>query len=127
MQYYDFLVRLPAQALVKEKDSETQEFSRTGGDLDRMKLALLLWLPDTPFRNGKAALDLLDKTPGDKNLASFAAFFKVMLAAQQDAENAQSRLEQTLEKERKHAAALQDKIDAIKKMEKTLLDHKVKP
>ncbi|HQT25390.1 MAG TPA: hypothetical protein PLK99_02180 [Burkholderiales bacterium] len=127
MQYYDKLTILQAEKLVEEKKTVADEYSRTGSDPSRIRLAMLLWLPETPFRDTKTALDLLDKGFTDKGVDSFAKLFKTMIAEQQTAENAQQDLEQMLEKEKKHSAALQNKIDAVKKMEKTFLNHKSKP
>ena len=127
MQYYDHLSGLSNEALGLEKEKTSLEFSRSGSDLDRMKLALIFWLPDTPFRDRRAALDLLRRGSGAKAMDSFARLMKVMVAEQQDSDNAQQALEQLLAKERKHAEALQNKIDAVKKMEKNLLIHKGNP
>ncbi len=127
MQYYDRLTALPAEKLFDEKKALSDEYSKTASDQSRIRLAMLLWLPEAPFRDKKAALDLLGKDFTDKGLESFARLFKAAIAEQQASDDAQHDLEQLLDKERKHSAALQNKIDAVKKMEKTFLNHKGKP
>ncbi len=122
MQYYGQLGKIPAPRLEAEYQNASLDYSKTGSDSSRMRLALLLWLPGTSFRNPQAALDLLKTRPMlDPGLHSFADIFSAMLAQQQDAENAQQHLEQMLKEEKKHSSALQDKIDAVKKMEKALI------
>ena len=122
MLYYEQLEKIPAPGLETEYQNTSLAYSKTGSDSSRMRLSLLLWLPGTPFRNPQAALDLLKTKPIlDPSLRSFADIFAAMLAEQQDSENAQHRLELMLKEEKKHSAALQDKIDAVKKMEKALI------
>lgn len=122
MQYYEQLGKIPASGLAAEYQNASLDYSKTGSDSSRMRLALLLWLPGTAFRNPQTALDLLKAKPVlDPGLRSFADIFSAMLAQQQDSENAQQHLEQMLKEEKKHSSALQDKIDAVKKMEKALI------
>ncbi|MHB1100788.1 MAG: hypothetical protein ACYCZR_14675 [Burkholderiales bacterium] len=122
MQYYEQLEKLPASGLATEYRNTSLAYSKTGSDSSRMRLALLLWLPGTPFRNPGAALDLLKARPIlDPGLRSFADLLGTLLAEQQNSDNAQHHLEQMLKEEKKHSSVLQDKIDAVKKMEKALI------
>lgn len=123
MTYYDHLGTLSGDALAREKEKASMEYSRSGGDLDRMKLAMILSLPDTAFRDRQASLDLLAKGAKDGEMNSLARLLKSMILESQNSDDARRALEQTLEKERKHADTLQNKIDAIKQMEKNLLIH----
>ncbi len=127
MQYYEQLGKIPASGLAAEYQNASLAYSKTGSDSSRMRLALLLWLPGTSFRNPQTALDLLKTRPiTDPGLHSFADIFGAMLAEQQNSEDAQQHLEQMLREEKKHSSSLQDKIDAVKKMEKALI-HMEKP
>ena len=122
MQYYEQLEKIPASGLAGEYQNVSLAYSKTGSDSSRMRLALLLWLPGTSFRNPQAALDLIKTRPiTDPGLRSFADIFGAMLAEQQNSEDAQRHLEQMLKEEKKHSSILQDKIDAVKKMEKALI------
>lgn len=119
--YYAFLGTLHASDLVEEYDSVNRRFLKSGDDLDRVKLAMLQALPDTPLHNTAAARDLLaglDKSPrAAADLRDFAHLLDRLLDAQQRAEAAASDLAQSLAAEKAHSRSLQGKIDAIKNME----------
>ncbi len=123
MQYYAGLKKLSPPELAREHQNMTLEFSKTKSDASRMKLALLLWLPDTPFRDPSASLQLLDSRQQreDSGLESFAALFAAMLSEQAASANSMLQLEAQLKTEKKLSSDLRKKIDAIKKMEKNMI------
>lgn len=123
MQYYAGLKKLSPSELAQAHQNMALEFSRTQSDASRMKLALLLWLPDTPFRDSDAALQLLDARPQQKGsgLESFAALFAAMLTEQAASANSMHQLEAQLKAEKKQSSDLKQKINAIKKMEKNMI------
>ncbi len=121
MQYYANLKKLSPAELAREHQRAALEFSRTKSDESRMKLALLLWFPDTPFRDPGAALQLLDAKQEGSGLESFAALFAAMLTEQAASANSAHKLETQLKAERKQSSDLRKKIDAIKKMEKNMI------
>ncbi len=127
MQYYDFLRKQPPAALVQEYKNAVQEFAQTESDSSRVRMAILLVLPNTSFHDVPAALHLLDNWPEDPKIApsaldGFARLFSVMLTQQQQQTSAISDLAQKLKDAKKRGDTLQDKIDAIKTMEKNLID-----
>lgn len=126
MLYYDHLRKQPATELAKEYDKARQDFAKTRSELNRVKVALLLSLPNAPFHDTLAALNLLNELPKEtkdapSGLRSFANFLGVLLAEQQRAINSADDLSQKLKDEQKRARALQEKVDAIKNMEKNLI------
>lgn len=133
MQYYDVLSKFPASAVSREYDKVRQDFLKNKSDLNRLKAALLLSLPNTSFRDYSAALNLLeDRVPGSSDMApdlrGFANFLRVMLTEQlrlikhaNDQAHHANDLTQKLKEEQKRTRAWQEKVDAIKTMEKNLI------
>ena len=63
LRYYTCLKTLPASDVTKEYHAASVSFSETGSNSDRLKLAILLSLPDTEFHSTAAALDLVKNLP----------------------------------------------------------------
>ena len=83
---------------------------RTRSEYDRVRLALLLSLPNTPFNDEGRVLELLEpmlRTPGSM-LQGLANLVHAMVYEQR-------RLEQNM-------AKLQEKLDALKSLERKLLE-----
>ena len=124
---YDTLRQLPAAQLSQEYQKTAQEFTQTSSDTNRIRLAILLTLPDTPFHDNTAALNLLTNWPKtqqatDPALARFAHMLSTLLQQQQRTTSTVSDLTQKLKEQQNHADQLQSKIDAIKSMEKNLVN-----
>lgn len=119
MLYYDYLRKQSAVALVKEYDTARQSLAQSRTDMNRIRVALLVALPNAPFHDTAAALGLLNEvsketktaSPGLRGLASMMA---ALIAEQQG-------LSQKLKEEQKRADALQGQVNAIKNMEKNLI------
>lgn len=128
IRYYDRLKKLDPTELANAHRDAALEFSKTRSDMSRMKLAMLLWLPGTSLRDTQSALQLLNGWPkrNGSDLDSFAELFDKMLEEQQASKNSEHRLEQMLRAEKKRGDVLQKKINAVKKMEKTMI-HMEKP
>jgi hypothetical protein len=125
MQYYDSLRKQSSSELAKIYDRVKQNFGQNKSDANRIRLALLLTLPNTPFRDVSAALHLLNDWPRDSkhvnNLQSFRNLLAALLAEQQRLSNNLEEASQKLKEEQKRADTLQHQIDAIKSMEKNLI------
>ncbi len=120
---YDVLSQQPAADLEKTYRTAAQAFSQTGSDASRVKLALLLALPDTSFHDTAAALNLLNNWPKPADAApaalrSFAHLLSVLLTQQQRSATSVNDLAQKLHESQKSVETLQSKINAIKDMEK---------
>lgn len=122
IRYYSHIRELPAPDITKEYNTISLNFSKTGSNPDRIKLAILLTLPHNPFHDTAAAIDLL-KTLPDKTTASpsdlheFALLLGMLLARQEQTDEALSDLAKALATEKAHSKSLQGKIDAIKDFE----------
>jgi hypothetical protein len=125
MQYYDSLRKQSPPELVKVYDRVKQNFGQNKSDANRIRLVLLLALPNTSFRDVPSALHLLNDWPRDSkhvnNLQSFRNLLAALLAEQQRLSNQLEETSQKLKEEQKRADTLQHQIDAIKNMEKNLI------
>lgn len=127
MRDYEYLRAQPATELAKEYKKVSQDFMQTESDSNRVRLAMLLSLPDTPFHDTSAAINLLNNWPIDENLThqalhGFANFLSAMLTQQRKSNNAVNDLAKKLKDEQRHTEILQNKIDSITDMEKELLN-----
>ena len=127
MRNYDTLSKQPATEIAKAYSKALQDFSATRSDSNRLRLAMLLALPDTPFHDTSTALNLLNDWPQSETdspsaLRGFARLLSVLLIQQQQSNNALNEMAQKNKEVQKRADALQDKIDAVKNMEKNLMN-----
>lgn len=110
LDYFRLLRRLSAAELAREHENARAAFLRTRSDYDRVRLALLLSLPNTPFNDEARVLELLEpmlRNPGAM-LQGLAMLVHVMVYEQR-------RLEQNI-------GRLQEKLDALKSLERKLLE-----
>ena len=123
MQYYGRVKQLPPASLETEHQKMALEFASTQSEASRMRLALLLWMPDTSFHDPDAARKLIEGREKQKGsgLDSFAMLFEAMLNDQAASDRKLVQIGAQLVAERKRSAALQNQIKAIKKMEKTMI------
>ncbi|SEK55875.1 dihydrolipoamide acyltransferase [Nitrosovibrio tenuis] len=130
MQYYDSLRKQSSPELIKVYDRVKQNFGQNKSDANRIRLVLLLILPNTSFRDVPSALHLLNEWPRDpkpannnhnNNLQSFRNLLAALLAEQQRLSNSMDESSHKLKEEQKRADTLQHQIDAIKSMEKNLI------
>lgn len=131
VRYYACLGTLADADINKEYLSTNRSFSVTGSDSDRVRLAMLLSLPDTGFRSMATALDLLQHLPAGtasapSELQDIAAMLARLFAQQLRADGAVDDLTRALAAEKAHAEFLQGKIDAVKDLEINLI-HRDQP
>ncbi|BCK87567.1 hypothetical protein MIZ01_1351 [Sideroxyarcus emersonii] len=131
VRYYSCLGTLADEAINKEYQATNRSFSITGSDSDRLRLAMLLSLPDTGFRSIGTALDLLQHLPAGttsapSELQDIAGMLARLLAQQLRADGAVDDLTKALAAEKAHAEFLQGKIDAVKDLEINLI-HRDQP
>jgi hypothetical protein len=125
MQYYDHIRKMTGAELIKEHDRAKLSFSLSKNENTRAELALLLALPNTPFRDTGTAINLLNEMPKDAKLStsmrSFKHLLSTLLAEQQRINGSLSELSQKLKEEQKHSEILKNQIDDIKNMERNLI------
>jgi hypothetical protein len=122
VRYYAYISTLSASEIVTEYNAASQNFSKSGSNVDRIKLAMLLSLPNTPFHSTTAAIALLKNLPekpaaSSHDLNDFVLLLGALLAKQQQTDETLADLAKALATEKAHARSLQEKIDAIKSFE----------
>lgn len=110
LEYFQRVKSLPGAELGREQESARLAFNRTRSDFDRVRLAMVLALPQAPANGDMRALDLLDPLVKNRSapLHSLALLMGAFLQEQR-------RLEAG-------AQGLQQKLDALKSMERSLLE-----
>jgi len=108
LSYFAQIRRLNAPELAREHDLARQAYGGARSDYNRVRLAMVVSMPNTPFNDESRALDLLD--PLTKSSASQLSGLALLLVSQIQ--------------ERRSAHALQQKLDALKSLERSLLERK---
>jgi len=112
LRYHQRIKKLNAAELNKEYEQTSHSFTLNKSDLNRVQLALLLSLPNTAFRDETAAYNLLKEWAKEPKVAPAGLRgFGVLLS---------TLLDDMRDKDKRNEA-LQKKLDAIKSMEKNLL------
>jgi hypothetical protein len=111
--------KMAAADAAKELEQARQSFARSKTDYNRLFYALLLLLPSTGGPDEARAGALLEPIAKDKGgangMRTFAAFVYYQLAENR-------KLEERMREEQKRADSLQEKLDALKEVEKSLID-----
>jgi len=115
IEYFGSTRQLPAREVRAEYDAVRKSFSNTRSDFDRVRLALLLSLPNAPFHDEGQALELLEPLSRDagNEYNGLAQLVTTLLAEQ---------------RRRTHqATALQQKLDRIKALEQEMQQRAATP
>lgn len=110
LQYFQHLRGLSGSELGREHEAARQAYARERTEFNRVRLALLLALPNTPYSDKARALELLD--PVARNRAGRLAALAALLAAQLEERR---RLEAS-------AQGLQHKLEALRALERRLIE-----
>ena len=121
--YYDYLRKQPASEVAREYDKARQSLAQSKSDTNRLRVALLLALPNTAFHDNATALEMANELLKDTKsttsaVRGLANLLSVSITEQQ---RLTDDLSQKWKDEKKRADGLQDKVDAIKNMEKNLM------
>lgn len=112
LRYYQRIKKMNTAELNKEYEHISQLFAQSKTDFSRVQWALLLSLPNAVFRDEALALNVLKEWSKESKTAHAGLrAFGALLS---------SLLEEMREKD-KRADALQKKLDALKSMEKSLM------
>ena len=134
LAYFQHVRKLTAPELAKELDSVRQLYASSRSDASRVRLAMLLSVPGSALYDDARALEALDPLLKNPGAALHPIAFMVSaqiqerrrgVAFQQRYETEQRRghaLQQKLEEEQKRGHSLQQKLDALKSLEKSLLE-----
>ena len=110
--YYQHLRKLSGGDLSRELESARHAYVRTRADYERVRFAMVLSLPGYPFSDEARAIELLD--PVSKNPNGQLQSLAFLLAAHLQ------------ERRRLDASAqgLQQKLDALKTLERSMIERK---
>lgn len=108
--YFGYIRKLSAADLNREYDTARQAYNRERVDYNRVRFAMLLSLPNTPFNDDGRALDVLEPVvrKGNGRLYPLAQ----MLGSQIQE---QKRLSASVQ-------GLQQKLDALKLLERSIIE-----
>ncbi len=126
LAYFQHLKALSGNALLAENTAAAQALSKQRSDSNRLKLALLLLLPNTAFKDEGRAAALADEVLNNKNadapqLKQLALLVASVANEQKRQEERYQQLAQKQKDDEKRADALQQKLDALKSIEKDLI------
>jgi hypothetical protein len=110
--YYQHIRRLSGADLAREHDTARQAYARSRSDYERVRLAMVLSLPGSAFSDEGRALELLD--PVSKNHNGQLQGLAYLLATH-------------LQERRRldaNAQGLQQKLDALRSLERTMIERK---
>jgi hypothetical protein len=129
--YYTCIGSLSAPDFATEYNATRETYTRTGSDSDRIRLAMLLSLPNTPFHSTAEALKLLQDPPANPAspppaLHNLARMLNMLLTEQQRESDTSNDLAKALAAEKAHSEFLQGKIDAVKNLEINMI-HRDQP
>jgi hypothetical protein len=108
--YFQHLRKLPAADLGREYDSARQAYNRERSDFNRVRLALVLSLPNTAFYDEGRALELLESVAKstDGRLQGLAHVLSSHLQEQK-------RLNASVQ-------GMQQKLDALRSLERSMIE-----
>jgi len=112
LAYYTQIRKLSGPDLAREHDFARQAFTSGRSDFNRVRLAMVVTLPNTPFYDETRGLELLE--PVWKNPESQLSGLATLLASQIQE---RKRLDA-------NAQALQQKLNALKSLERSLIERK---
>ncbi len=120
--YFDHIKELPASDLGSERDDARRAFTQNQSDFNRIRLAMVLSLPDTGLKDTPRALDLLDPMvrSEDSSLRGLALLLNAYLQERRRLEGSVQSLQQNVQGLQQNVRGLQQKIDALKLVEKSL-------
>lgn len=115
LAYYQELLDMPAEDLKREYQNISQSFSRDRSELVRLKLALLLCVPGTHWRDDVKLLTLIEgsssrKAPPDSPRRQFVVLLQKLVSERH--------------REQKRADELQQKLDSMLTIERKLRGRK---
>ncbi len=148
LTYFERVRKLPAADLAKEHNDVRQLYAKAGSDIIRVRYAMLLSVPGASFSDDARALELLDPLLKNPSVALHAVAYMVGTQIQEQrrghalqqrfeeerrrAQGLQQRfeeeqrrghgLQQRFEEEQRRGQGLQQKLDALKSLEKNLLE-----
>lgn len=124
LAYFQRIKTLSIEVLTAEHAAATQTLARQKSDAIRLKLALLLLLPNTPFKDEGRAAALAEEALNNKaaDMKNLALLVVAVATEQKRQEERLQQLTLKLKEEEKRTDAAQQKLDALKSIEKDLIN-----
>jgi hypothetical protein len=127
LRFHEDLLKLKGAELARELESTRQDFEKDKSELNRVRLAMLLSLPGTGFRDDQAALNLLQPFLNDKRyensvLRPLALVLHTQLSELKRLDDALQQQAAKTREEQRRADALQQKLEAILDMEMKMIE-----
>lgn len=124
--YHQRIRGMNGEELAAEYAAATQAFAKQKSDAARLRLAMLLSLPGASFRDDGRAVALAEELASRKGadsapLRALAALIAANVSEQRRQEDRNQKLSQRVQEEEKRADALQQKLDGLKAIEKSML------
>jgi len=123
VQYAAYLRRLSVTDLNREHEALKQTVAKSRTDLSRAQLAMIYALPGLPLRDDAKALPLLESLGKDAispTVRNFALLLLSLVADNKRLDEAAQVLNGKVKDEQKLSGELQQKLDALKSIEKSL-------
>jgi len=111
LMYFEYVRKLSAAELAKEHDTARQLYARTPSDFNRVRYAMVLSVPGSAFSDDARALEALDPLLKHLEAALHNLAFAVSAQIQ----------------EQRRGQVLQQKLEALKSLEKSLIERGHKP
>ncbi|NOT17616.1 MAG: hypothetical protein HOP20_06060 [Sulfuriferula sp.] len=123
LNYYAAARKMSAGEMAKEHERARQQLAQNKTNSYRMRLVMLLMVPNTHFHDEVSAIALLNEVlrDGKANSGSVSALANLLLTELGEQQRLQDDCNVRLKDEQKRGDALQIKVDAIKDMEKSMI------
>lgn len=106
LMYYEYVRKLSVAERAKDSESARQRYMKSRSEFNRVRYAISLSVPGTPFNDDARALDTLDPLLKNHNSALHSLAYLVSAQIQ----------------EQRRGQGLQQKLDALKSLEKSLTE-----
>lgn len=115
--YFQHIKKLPGAELGREHDNARQAYTRTRSEINRVRLAMMLSLPNTSFNDEPHALELLEPIAKNQQASLHGLAFLLSAYIQE-----QKRLDGNVQNLQQNLHGLQQKLDALKSLERSLTE-----
>jgi hypothetical protein len=127
LRFYENALKLKGAELALELNTTRREFDKYQSELNRVRLALLLSLPGTGYRDDQAALNLVQPFVSDKSyensvLRPLALMLHTQLSEIKRLDETAQQQTAKAKDEQRRADALQQKLEAILDMEMKMIE-----
>ena len=126
--YAQKVAALRAEEQRRELNSSNQKFSKDLRAYSRVRLALLLALPGTPFNDDTRAASLLEPLASDAESSPIQQFAGLLHAQISERVREQRRMKEQLEAMKaieRNAAQLKEQLDAMRAIERKLMEREL--